>query len=131
MSEPKSCPFCGSDSRIRISRFDGDYAGCQASHCIGRSLCIRVDAWNQRPIEDKLQAEIDRLTAEVAELKTGSKKLEEFIKSISGCVSENHGDNGLYMFPVDEDLDSQEVVTIKEIFEILENYDDYLSKVVK
>ena len=79
MSELKACPFCGNYKgdenndapHICFSVLrDAELAHCEVCgaevHAHGKDPRV---TWNTRPIEDKLQAELARLTAELAELR--------------------------------------------------------------
>lgn len=57
MSELLPCPFCGSDMIEECATQTGSYYVCE--NC--DSSCGEDINWNTRPIEDALQAEIDRL----------------------------------------------------------------------
>lgn len=55
MSELKPCPFCGGKNELKQERGYVDVC------CALIGSTISIDEWNTRPIEDALQAEIDRL----------------------------------------------------------------------
>lgn len=59
-SDLRPCPFCGNKEGLGmgITRVDSNYVYCQ---CNTKKV---AHGWNARPIEDALQAENARLTAE-------------------------------------------------------------------
>lgn len=67
--ELKPCPFCGSPAK------QGYQLLCSNDNCPNENrdeqgaTFITEAQWNTRPIEDALQAQIDALEAEIAELK--------------------------------------------------------------
>jgi hypothetical protein len=69
----KPCPFCGGDPRIiqrKLNEPDEWRMCAYCPSCDPRFMnAISVDLWNARPIEDKLLAENERLTALVENAK--------------------------------------------------------------
>ena len=69
----RPCPFCGRNDRLIFEPLPGctDVGNvacvCGASYT---TITQGVDDWNTRPIEEGLQAEIERLNAKVAELES-------------------------------------------------------------
>lgn len=77
MSELKACPFCGENGDVAEHHIWSD-----AVECYNCGAYMHIVDWQSRPIEDALNAEITRLTAELAELKsenvTQNKKLTDY-----------------------------------------------------
>jgi hypothetical protein len=51
----KPCPFCGSEDLD----YENEIGGRQYVRCLGCRCCVSRKHWNTRPIEDKLQKELD------------------------------------------------------------------------
>lgn len=70
-TELRECPFCAGTDLLATDSFQGNpmqyHVYCKS--CGTNWVCINKN-WNHRPIEDGLQAEIDRLKAKVAELES-------------------------------------------------------------
>ena len=74
MSDLKPCPFCGKDPNQTTAEL-GDrpcfYYECENPKCHAAEMGWHdteqeaIDAWNNRPIEDALQARIDELEKQV------------------------------------------------------------------
>ncbi|AUR89499.1 coil containing protein [Vibrio phage 1.123.O._10N.286.48.F3] len=68
MSDLKACPFCGGEAEMRkITRYQST-CGCKNPRCEGRDFFV-VGAWNNRPIEDQLTAELAEAKAEIDRLR--------------------------------------------------------------
>jgi len=69
MSELKPCPFCGSPA---YSYHDNciDFAGvkCDLGGCVCADILITENNWNNRPIEDALNARITELEGKIDQL---------------------------------------------------------------
>ena len=69
MSELKPCPFCGSPA---YSYHDNciDFAGvkCDLGGCVCADILITENNWNNRPIEDALNARIAELEGKIDQL---------------------------------------------------------------
>lgn len=78
MSELKPCPFCGGNNC-------GVRAGTDEIWCVcgGHS----PHGWNSRPIENKLQAEIERLQKRVDELEVQLKSKDIIINNQQGRLN--------------------------------------------
>ena len=67
MEERKTCPFCG---KLPTGN---DLIMCHNDKCplgyYGWKHAMSLDAWQTRPIEDALRAELERLREEIARLK--------------------------------------------------------------
>lgn len=74
MSELKSCPFCGSEDN---HGFDDTYDPFDNACFMNATAWTSRKLWNTRPLEDKMQAEIEKLKADKAEL---SKRLDLMLK---------------------------------------------------
>lgn len=61
MSELKPCPFCGEENTDTGFILHKDECYLMLRYMGGHSKQEMINAWNTRPIEDGLQAEIDRL----------------------------------------------------------------------
>ena len=84
----KRCPYCECGNVSFGRDFKGarqDMAFCE-THSLN-SEAIPVELWQQRPIEDNLQAEIARLQAENAELKS---LMKEAYENCNVCRYENY-----------------------------------------
>jgi hypothetical protein len=76
IKELKACPFCGSAARRYypiVQHDDTEFYCCDNNDCI--ETVLTKELWNNRPLEDKLQAEIhhwmrvvDSLKAEISKL---------------------------------------------------------------
>lgn len=53
----KRCPFCGGEVTHKL----GDHEIEATVFCLSCPVAIPTEIWQSRPIEDELQAEIDRL----------------------------------------------------------------------
>ncbi|HPS41028.1 MAG TPA: hypothetical protein PK040_00390, partial [Anaerolineaceae bacterium] len=59
----KPCPFCGNNKEIK---YVNDFYGLWVFWCPScHAQTASEDDWNTRPIEDELQAEIEKRTAEL------------------------------------------------------------------
>ena len=72
MSELKPCPFCGNQA----GRGMGIKAGTNSVYCQCGALKL-AHGWNRRPLEDALQAEIERLREAQRWIQVGE-RLPEF-----------------------------------------------------
>ena len=65
--ELKPCPFCGQMPRNDSTHLPYLLAHCTNQDCVGSWMTVGAGGnkyhWNTRPLEDALQAEVDRLTA--------------------------------------------------------------------
>ena len=73
----KPCPFCGSPFQLnsgiwwgegRPTRFQGICSECEAEGDVRDSAEEAISAWNNRPTEDALLAELEKLKEENAKL---------------------------------------------------------------
>ena len=88
MDKLKSCPYCGHEAKVRPR----GHITCGNRFCINRQSGYDYpmwakDDWNTRPIEDRLNALLDELEAEV---------------SMSGMA---HYERSLYVTPFLDRLD--------------------------
>ena len=71
MSEAKACPFCGHEAEKCEGEYLGfDYPlyGCVNPDCPCIEMpFVRLEEWDDRPIEDELNARIAKLEATLAE----------------------------------------------------------------
>lgn len=80
MSEPMPCPHCGLPGEVReMPNWDcstaGYYVECPSEDCYREYWGTRdgaVEAWNRRAGEDALRAEVERLSADLAEALRGA-----------------------------------------------------------
>lgn len=76
----KPCPFCGKPAKWEKNFLQSGIARCSDYRCIGafthlsRSATIRE--WNTRPAEDAKDKVIDRLKAELEELRKSANSEE-------------------------------------------------------
>jgi hypothetical protein len=66
------------------------------------------------------------IAAELLAARQALAAIQTTLGSISGIVSERHGDDGNYEIPVDDENDEPEVATIKMIFDALDKLDNEL-----
>ena len=67
MSELECCPFCGREAYL-----DDEVVCCTGGEaCVTGFLYKSPDAWNTRPIEDALRAEISALQSRLSDLENG------------------------------------------------------------
>src|SRR5574343_1602706 len=64
MTDLKPCPFCGGAAAVRCD--GGHFVLCTTPNCIVHGSHWTypehaIEAWNTRPVEDKLNAEVERL----------------------------------------------------------------------
>ena len=78
--ELKPCPFCGGNPSVWEK---GSLVNCAGRHNADIFPMSKYE-WNTRPIEDALQAEVERLTAENARLR---EELIRMIDTFSGMSS--------------------------------------------
>lgn len=80
MNELKPCPFCGSKRITEAIISDYHAFSCNACHATGMVLNSSakftdvVRAWNNRPIEDALQAELKSMEFRLKETLEGIEK---------------------------------------------------------
>ena len=70
MSDLKPCPFCGTSNEKHnniVKLYDDEYYAYEYCNACGARVYAN---WNNRPIEDALQARIDELEKQVDLLKT-------------------------------------------------------------
>jgi hypothetical protein len=62
----RPCPFCGNPA-VSPSPGIAGLAGCKSNDCDGARSngWMHTAAWNTRPVEDALRAEVDRLRAAI------------------------------------------------------------------
>lgn len=106
MSEKlKPCPFCGQLDVIQLGVDTKGRVQCINEDCEhGYKNPMSVTAWNHRPIEDALNAEITRLTARVQELEGLLDKANACIGSVVACCtygSEQSAKIGAYGISLD------------------------------
>jgi len=74
MKIAKDCPFCGEDIGPVVARQGTKYTFYQVMHQPNKKghrhglIIMDVDEWNNRPIEDALNARIAELEAEIDQL---------------------------------------------------------------
>jgi hypothetical protein len=73
---------------------------------------------------NELRAEVDEARAAWQDERNLTKELQAKIREISGVISERHGDDGRFEQPEDEFNDSNETITIKRLFAIIENMEE-------
>ena len=62
--ELKKCPFCGSEAKVELRDIQTGVE-CTNRRCITNTFVQPTyDQWNTRPLEDALQARIDKLESE-------------------------------------------------------------------
>jgi len=61
MSKLKPCPFCGELPKIKPAGYGNGTTEYTRFNCACYEQVMLLETWNDRPIEDKLQAEIDML----------------------------------------------------------------------
>ena len=67
MSELKPCPFCGGEAQVNTWTMHGiteSRCFCPNSDCPNSVRTVAFEQWNNRPIEDALNARIAELEAE-------------------------------------------------------------------
>ena len=64
----KACPFCGEQPETSKDYFGSEERLAFCRNCGTDNNPFTYSEWNNRPIEDKLKAEIERLKAENKEL---------------------------------------------------------------
>ena len=115
--ELKPCPFCGKEAKITT-----DKTGCYSTGCewcniwingCCNSLEMQSSFWNNRPIEEALRSENERLTKELEEIKFAL-QVEEHdneysCNKIDKLEAENARLKGLYGI-----IDGQKII-IKEL----------------
>lgn len=79
----KNCPFCGRPAR-KFRNSHGDHlAKCENEECgNGYKPSMLIDDWNSRPLEDALQAEVDRLKGELTEARDKITDLESQVETL-------------------------------------------------
>lgn len=80
----KPCSCCGS--------LDWDHTGSYAywSKCDVCGLEIKTDEINNRPIEDELRCEIEKLLVTIEKLKAENKRLEDGSRQLIDSISSLH-----------------------------------------
>lgn len=108
----ENCPFCGGESYMEYVYYEGPVAPiprCKNKDCIGYSHLefhdiddVAIAAWNTRPIEAKLRAELEALEARcennektIIYQQARIKELEKEVKKLSTancymCNSNNY-----------------------------------------
>lgn len=85
MDDLKACPFCGTMPVINDRNRVRPMCQCPVSDISG----IRIEAWNNRPIEDQLRAEIARLE-ELARWIPIEERLPELGKRVQVWMSNDY-----------------------------------------
>lgn len=97
----KPCPFCGGIAVYCGEdglAYHGDnshrkYCTCARTDCMPLESIVPVAVWQQRPIEDALQAELSTARAEIEGLKTTlgdwEKYREAFLAEVTAMKEEN------------------------------------------
>lgn len=107
----KPCPLCGGTNLEvakdfyynNITRLTSD-----AVECKGCGLFLHIDDWNTRPIEDGLQAEIEKLKAVLMDIWHITKEeLDE-----ENAILETRGD---YIQRLERNINRIETITRKEL----------------
>jgi ribosomal protein L37AE/L43A len=107
MSELKACPFCECTEIVAGKDYTrGDYRvdclGCSA-FITAPSLELAIQYWNTRPIEDKLQAEIARLKAELRYTDDLLKEATETIGAVIACCTyDSNNDAKIGVYGIDQ-----------------------------
>ena len=92
MDDLKPCPFCcGEDVEHLPDGFGNWLVGCVT--CDYRIQCVTcteeeaIRYWNTRPTEDALTAEVERLKAEMKDIKGHLEFLPKILKSRAGVAN--------------------------------------------
>lgn len=99
----KPCPFCGEMPKVNSWTFKGiteTRCFCDNENCpVYLSKTIAIDDWNNRPIEDALNASIAELEAELKITDELLKEATETIGAVVACCTYNSNDDakiGIY-----------------------------------
>ena len=105
MKIAKDCPFCGEDIGPVVARQGTKYTFYQVMHQPNKKghrhglIIMDVDEWNNRPIEDALNARIAKLEAELKITDELLKEATETIGAVVACCTYNSNDDakiGIY-----------------------------------
>lgn len=108
-TELRECPFCAGTDLLATDSFQGNpmqyHVYCKS--CGTNWVCINKN-WNHRPIEDGLQAEIEKLKAVLMDIWHITKEeLDE-----ENAILETRGD---YMQRLERNINRIETITRKEL----------------
>ncbi len=92
-NELKPCPFCGSNNLQSREGLEWSDVRCKTClQSVSSFPCAAENVWNTRPIEDALQARIEELEKQLANLRANSRtKLElDTCRSLNEALREEN-----------------------------------------